>query len=238
MPARVYKSNREQMLAEGQMIVSSTDDAKYQHKVEMVNIVLGGMPPSQLSEFVSESKNTITMWVKIADEQGFEALKAKKQPGRPMKLSADNIAAIKAILEESDPGKYGYNVWDGPSLSAYIKATYNVDLCVRQCQRMFRNLGMSLIRPQTFPSKNKEGLDQERESFKKTDRIVERPIQSSGLPGRSPFPGYDISNQDVGTQGFETQGGIHPGKGKCTIQRLCCPRYWGTHHDKAVLVQL
>ena len=167
MPTRVYKTNKDQLLAEGKMIVSSTEDSKYQHKVEMVNIVLGGMPPSELSEFVSESKNTITAWVKTADEQGFEALRTKKQPGRPMKLSAEDISSIKAVLEEDNPRKYGYNVWDGPSLSAYIKSKYGVDLCVRQCQRMFHNLGLSLIRPQTFPSKDKEGLEEERETFKK-----------------------------------------------------------------------
>lgn len=167
MPTRVYKSDRAQLLAEGQLIVSTTDDAKYQHKVEMVNIVLGGMPPSKLSEYVSESKNTITLWVKIADEQGFEMLKTKKQPGRPKKLSTEDIAAIKAVLQEDNPQKYGYNVWDGPSLSAYIKSKYGVNLCVRQCQRMFHSFGMSLVRPQTFPSKDKVGLEKEREEFKK-----------------------------------------------------------------------
>lgn len=81
MPTRVYKSDKDQLLAEGKMIVSSTDDSKYQHKVEMVNIVLGGMPPSELSAYVSESKNTITGWVKTADEQGFEALRTKNNLG-------------------------------------------------------------------------------------------------------------------------------------------------------------
>ncbi len=59
------------------MIVNSTDDAKYQHKVELVNLVLGGMTPSELSEYVSESKNTITSWVKSVDENGFASPHAK-----------------------------------------------------------------------------------------------------------------------------------------------------------------
>jgi len=60
MPTRKYKSDKNQLLAEGKIIVNSTDDAKYQHKVELVNLVLGGMTPSELSEYVSESKNTIS----------------------------------------------------------------------------------------------------------------------------------------------------------------------------------
>ena len=124
MPARVYKTDKEQLLAEGKLIVSSTADAKFQHKVELVNLVLSGMTPSALSEFVCESKNTIKLWVKTADEKGFDALRTKKQTGRPSKLSAENIASIKSVLEEDNPKKYGFNVWDGPALSAYISREY------------------------------------------------------------------------------------------------------------------
>ena len=74
----------------------------FQHKVELVNLVLSGMTPSALSEFVCESKNTITLWVKTADEKGFDALRTKKQTGRPSKLSAENIASIKSVLEEDN----------------------------------------------------------------------------------------------------------------------------------------
>ena len=40
MPARKYKTDPVQLLAEGQQIVHTTSDAKYRHKVEMVNLVL------------------------------------------------------------------------------------------------------------------------------------------------------------------------------------------------------
>ena len=166
MPTREYVTDPQKLLAEGQMIVASTEDSRFQHKVECVNIVLGGMMPSELGKYVAESKNTITMWVKIADEQGFEALHAKKQPGRPTKLSKVQLEEIEAILKEDDPAGHGYRVWDGPSLSNYIKRKYSVSLSVRQCQRMFHGMGLALIRPQTFPSLDEDN-DSERTGFKK-----------------------------------------------------------------------
>lgn len=169
MPARKYKTNPAQLLAEGQQIVHSTSDAKYRHKVEMVNLVLSGLTPSYLSSCCGDSKRTITLWVKIADEQGFEALKTKKPTGRPPKLTKGQKAEIRAILEEDDPKKYGQNVWDGPSLSAYIKKTYAVKLSVRQCQRLLHSLGFSLVRPQTFPNKGEKN-EQERTEYKKPQR--------------------------------------------------------------------
>jgi len=166
MPTRKYKTNPKQLLAEGQLIVSSTQDTKYQHKVEMVNLVLSGLTPSYLSQYCGDSKNTITLWVKIVDEHGFEALKEKNHPGRPPKLNSKQLSEIYAVLKEDDPKKYGFNVWDGPSLSAYIEKIYSVKLCVRQCQRMFHNLGFSLVRPQTFPSKGEQN-EEERNEYKK-----------------------------------------------------------------------
>ena len=166
MPDRKYVTDKAQLLAQGQMIVSSDDEASYIHRVECVNFVLGGMPPSEVSKYVPESKNTITSWVKTADEQGFDALHIKKQTGRPPKLSTEQMTEIENILLEDNPEEHGYHVWDGPSLSAFIESKYSVSICVRQCQRYFRDFNMSLVRPQTYPSKGKENTE-EREEFKK-----------------------------------------------------------------------
>ena len=102
MPARKYKTDPAQLLAKGKQIVHSTSDAKYRHKVEMSNHVLDGLTPSYLSTYCGDSKRTITLWVKIADEQGFEALKTKKPTGRPSKLTKEQKAEIRAILEDDD----------------------------------------------------------------------------------------------------------------------------------------
>lgn len=114
MPNRQYKTDPCQLIVEGQMLINTTDDAKFQHKVELVNLVLGGLSPSFLSQYCAESKNTITSWVKTADKKGFDALRVKKQAGRPPKLSSDELAQIKSVLEADASKEYGYPVWDGP----------------------------------------------------------------------------------------------------------------------------
>jgi transposase len=38
-------------------------------------------------------------------------------------------------------------IWDGTTLSAYIKKKYEIDLGVRQSQRLFRLLGFRLRKP-------------------------------------------------------------------------------------------
>lgn len=77
---------------------------------------------------------------------------------------------VRTVLEADDPKKYSQNVWDGPSLSAYIEDTYKIKLSVRQCQRLFHTLGFSLVRPQTFPSKREQN-EAERTEYKKLKNI-------------------------------------------------------------------
>lgn len=165
MPSRKYITPVEELKAKAQEILSSNSDAKYLHRVECVNLVLNGIAPSSLSKMVRESKNTITSWVKTADEQGFDALKIKEYPGRPKRLNNEALLEIKnAIID--DPEKHGFRVWDGPSLSEFIRAKYGIEMSVRQCQRLFHELGFALVRPRTMPTKGEDNQEK-REEFKK-----------------------------------------------------------------------
>ena len=97
-------------------------------------------------------------------------MQPKKPPGRQAKLTESQYMEIEAALRDS-PDMHGYKVWDGPSLSDYIGNRYNVNLGVRQCQRLFHRLGFARIRPRRYPSKMKEHTE-EREEFKKNFRGV------------------------------------------------------------------
>lgn len=165
MNIRKFKSNKDALIAEGNRIVSSSDDAKFIRKVTIVNLLLRGINAKLAADACGETDRTLSNWVKIADEYGFEALRPRKQPGRPQCLTESQKENIKVAVA-SDPNTFGYTVWDGPSLSDYIASQYGISLCVRQCQRLLHELGFALIRPQTFPSKGNEGSPL-RDEFKK-----------------------------------------------------------------------
>lgn len=166
MPARAYKSDPKELLAEGQQLIKTIQDSRFRHRVEMVNLVLQGVPATLLSQGCKEDASTISRWVRIADEGGFVALYPKKRAGRQPRLGSKERASLQTVLEEDNPKKYGYCVWDGRSLSDYIQKTFSVPLGIRQCQRLLHQLGFSLVRPQTFPSKGEDNKDA-RDAFKK-----------------------------------------------------------------------
>ena len=165
MNSRKYKTDPDLLLKQCKAIMTSSDESKFHFRVFAVNMVLSGCQASQIGEMAGVSKAAVTGWVKAADEQGFEALRTKQRPGRPRKLSEEQLTEIDAVLQK-DPTELGFKVWDGPSLSAYINDTYGIELGTRQCQRLFHSLGFSHIRPQPYPSKGYEDTE-EREAFKK-----------------------------------------------------------------------
>ena len=144
--------SKEELLAEGQKIMTEDADSKYLFRVCMVNLMLSGMKASELSGPSGVNERTLTGWVDKVDREGFEVLMAVKQPGRPPKLTAEQEEEIKFLLEEDDPEKHGYRVWDGPSMSDYIRKNMGVEYTPRSCQKLFHRLNFSKIVPQMYPS--------------------------------------------------------------------------------------
>ena len=164
---RKYIHDPAELLREGKRIVSESADNKFVHRVSMVNLILNGLSPKTLAPFCGDSERTLQSWVKNVDEEGWESLVAVKQTGRPGKLTEEQVNELRTIIKDS-PDKAGYNVWDGPALSDFIKKKYNVDYGVRACQLLLHKMGFSLIRPQTYPSLQNPN-SAAREEFKKTD---------------------------------------------------------------------
>lgn len=79
-----FVNNPEVLLKQGQKIVSASNESKYIYRVTLVNLILAGkMTSAELSTLSGVADRTLRTWVKIADEQGFEQLRAVKQEGRP-----------------------------------------------------------------------------------------------------------------------------------------------------------
>ena len=137
------------------------------YRVTMVNLILGGISAKELAAHCGDGETTLMSWVTKVDKFGWDALRAKKQPGKPSKLSQDQIALVKAAVM-SNPDNHGFKVWDGPSLSKYIKDTFDIDLGVRACQKLLHKMGFALVRPQMYPSLGNPD-NEARDAFKKSN---------------------------------------------------------------------
>lgn len=141
MQARKYVRDHKLLLEDGLKIISANSEAKYIQRVTLVTLLLkGSLSTTQLSAASWISERTLRNWIRIADEDGFERLRAEKQTGRPSRLTNEQKELIKAILNKNTPENYGYKLWDGSTLSDYISKTFNITLGIRQSQRLLRQL--------------------------------------------------------------------------------------------------
>ena len=79
---------------------------------------------------------------------GFAGLREAERPGRPGRLVDAALESLDQDLRKP-PESFGYsqNLWDGKLLQHHLAHQYDVELGVRQCQRLFRELGFRLRKP-------------------------------------------------------------------------------------------
>jgi transposase len=131
--------------------IRRSPEARYDHRLHAILLVAQGMSAREVAHLLGDSPRTVAYWVRQFEEEGLAGIFDAERPGRPRKLSEKQIDAIDAALRKvpSECGLSG-NIWDGKTLSAYIKKRWGISLGVRQCQRMFRQLGFRLRKPRAL----------------------------------------------------------------------------------------
>lgn len=213
MKVRKYKNDPLELDRKLKGILKGNTDIELGYKLSFISMVLNGALPKDIAEYCVHDERAIQKWVKIADEQGFDALKRKKKEGRPPLLNPEQKAEIKAVLEDPNSlEEYGYCVWDGKTLSEFIKKWYDVDISVRNCQYLFHELGQSLKTPQTFPAHPEN--PKVREDFKKTLRIAEGSKQYHRVSRRGTFPASDKCDTNLVSYWYRSGGWFCAGQRK------------------------
>lgn len=152
--------------------IRRSEESRYDHRLHGVLLVAQGMSCHQVSELLGDAPRTVAYWVRRFESHGLTGLTEGERCGRPRRLSEEQIQDIDAALrmQPKDFGLTG-NLWDGKTLSAYVKRQWDVRLGVRQCQRLFRQLGFRLRKPRPAIA-NANPEDQAR--VKKTPQIGEK----------------------------------------------------------------
>lgn len=146
--------------------IRRSDEARYDHRLHALLLVAQGMSCRQVAQVLGDAPRTVAYWVHRFAEQGFAGLADADRPGRPKRLDGVQLREIARAIRGS-PQDHGLecNLWDGKCLSAFIRQRFGVELGVRQCQRLFRQLGFRLRKPRPGMA----GADPARqEEYKKT----------------------------------------------------------------------
>lgn len=152
--------------------IRRSHESRYDHRLHGLLLVAQGMSCRQVAQLLGDGARTVAYWVRRFEEEGLAGLAEADRPGRPRRLSPSQVDAIDAALRTS-PADFGLGVhlWDGKTLSAFIQQQWGISLGVRQCQRLFRQLGFRLRKPRGVIAK---ADPDEQERFKKTQDLGSR----------------------------------------------------------------
>jgi transposase len=141
-------SDQETMIMALQDEIRRNDVSRYDHRLHGVLLVAQGMTCPQVADLLGDSPRAVVNWVQRFETWGLAGLSEGERPGRPSRLNAAQLAKVEAALRTS-PTRFGLatQMWDGPTLSAFLHQSLGVKLKVRQCQRLFRQLGFRLRKP-------------------------------------------------------------------------------------------
>jgi transposase len=141
-------SDKENMIMAIQDEIRRNDASRYDHRLHGVLLVAQGMTCPRVAQLLGDSHHTVVNWVQRFETDGLAGLAEGQRPGRPSRLDGRRLAKVEAALRES-PEKFGLatHLWDGPTLSEFLDKHLRVKLKVRQCQRLFRQLGFRLRKP-------------------------------------------------------------------------------------------
>lgn len=139
--------------------------ARYDHRLHAVLMVAQGMSCRAAADLLGDSPRIVAYWVNRFETEGLSGLADAERPGRPRRLNEQQLQMIQEALRSS-PMQFGLgaNLWDGKLLSHFIHQRFDIELGLRQCQRMFRQFGFRLRKPRPLIAK---ADPQKQEDFKK-----------------------------------------------------------------------
>jgi transposase len=125
-----------------QQEIGRSEESRYDHRLHGLLLLAAGHSCRQVAELFGEDDTTVQRWVHRFARGGLTALREGVRPGRPPSLDQSQWDELEADLRR-DPREFGLAThrWDGPALSKLLRLRYGVELGVRQCQRIFRQMG-------------------------------------------------------------------------------------------------
>lgn len=134
--------------------IRRSEESRYDHRLHAVLLVAQGMRCPEVARLLGDAPRTVEYWVNRFEARGLSGLVDGERPGRPRRLNADQLEEIDQVLRKT-PREVGLTgtLWDGKTLSAFIQERYEIDLGVRQCQRLFRQFGFRRRKPRPIIAK-------------------------------------------------------------------------------------
>lgn len=123
-------------------------NSRLKERYQALYLLSEGNNCTQVARTLKRSRRTVLNWLNAFNEVGIDAIQPALPPGRPSRLSEEQKASLKEDVRKH-PRDLGYDFsnWEGKSVVFHVSEKFDVELGVRQAQRLLHQLGFTLQRP-------------------------------------------------------------------------------------------
>lgn len=118
-------------------------------RLRAIDQVAEGVHPQEVARALGMHENTVYGWLAKLREGGRDALLAKPVPGRPPKLSPEQMQRVYALVVGSDPRQLSFDfaLWTREMVRQLVRREFKVEMSASAVGRMLHRLGLSPQRP-------------------------------------------------------------------------------------------
>jgi transposase len=135
--------------------VRANDGRKLDHqtleamRLRAVDAVESGVHPEDVAASLGMGRGTVYGWLAKYREGGRDALRARPVPGRPPKLTGEQMRRLYTLITGSDPRQleFAFGLWTRDMVRELIRREFRVSLSAVSVGRLLRTLGLSPQRP-------------------------------------------------------------------------------------------
>lgn len=131
------------------------DGRKLDHKtleemrMRAVAAVEAGQHPEDVAATMGMARSTVFGWIAKYRAGGKQALTARRVPGRPSKLSGQQLQRLYALITGVDPRQlqFEFALWTREMIGELIRREFGLSMSPSAVGRLLRRLGLSPQRP-------------------------------------------------------------------------------------------
>ena len=126
--------------------ISCSQHIRFVQRLQCVLLVGEGCNCYDIAKWFGVNPRTIARWVHSYAQHGVTGLKDDPKTGRPAKLTIEHLNALQHDISRP-PRELGHSQqeWDGKLLSIHLERNYDINLSLRQSQRLLRRLRQDSI---------------------------------------------------------------------------------------------
>jgi transposase len=147
-------------------LATTVKDADQVRRLLALAAVYDGQSREEAARIGGMDRQTLRDWVHRFNKEGADGLINAKSPGRPSKLSKEQMEELRRLVEAgADPKKDGVARWRCVDLKRVLGERFGVDLSEVSLGRILKKLGFSHISARPLhPKQDRQAIA----TFKKT----------------------------------------------------------------------